>query len=139
MDELTIGVISCSGEEYFGGTIAHQATRKVLEDLRFGAAVTICLPLFVAGGEEERNFAQNHPVIAVDACNKQCAKRATEKYSGKVDATVNLVDILDEDVCLGAPLSTRNMTDEHIAMIDKVADAIVVEFDKILAEHGIEY
>ena len=41
MDEITVGVISCTGEEYLGGTITHQAARKVLEDLRFGAAVTI--------------------------------------------------------------------------------------------------
>ena len=78
-------------------------------------------------------------MISVDACNKLCAKRATEKYSGEVAAAINLVDLLGEDVCLGAPLSTRKLTDEHQEMIDKVADAIVVELDKILALHGIEY
>ena len=51
-----VGVLSCSGEEYFGGTIARLATRKVMEELRIGKTVTLCLPLYLAGGEEEREF-----------------------------------------------------------------------------------
>ncbi|WP_342455600.1 hypothetical protein [Caloramator sp. Dgby_cultured_2] len=54
MKETKVGIVSCSGEECLGGTISRLATRKVLEKLRMGETVTICLPLFIAGGEEER-------------------------------------------------------------------------------------
>ncbi|MGB9810016.1 MAG: putative zinc-binding protein, partial [Caldanaerobacter sp.] len=81
---MKIGVVSCSGEDCLGGTISRLATRKMLDEIHPEETVTICLPLFLAGGIEERSFAQNFPTITVDGCDKYCAKRATEKYSGKV-------------------------------------------------------
>ena len=68
MTETQVGVLSCSGEEFLGGTLVRLATRKVMEELRPGKVVTLCLPLYIAGGEEEREFAKNYPVIAVDGC-----------------------------------------------------------------------
>ena len=79
MIEKKVGVLSCSGEECLGGTISRLATRKMIETLRIGKTVTLCLPLYIAGGEEERFFAKAYPVITVDGCRKCCAKRATEK------------------------------------------------------------
>ena len=56
------------------------AALKVLEQLRPNDTVTICLPLFLAGGEGDRAFAKFYPTIAVDGCEKRCAARATELY-----------------------------------------------------------
>ena len=63
-----VGIVSCSGEEIPEGTISRIATRLVLEKLRPEETVTICLPLFLAGGEDERAFAQVFPTITVDGC-----------------------------------------------------------------------
>ncbi len=68
-----IGIISCSGEEIPAGTVSRMATRRVLELLRPQSTVTLCLPLFLAGEEMERRFAQQHPTITVDGCEKLCA------------------------------------------------------------------
>ncbi|MCK7525712.1 MAG: hypothetical protein MZV64_52945 [Ignavibacteriales bacterium] len=46
-----VGLISCSGEELPEGTVTRRAVRKVLETLRPDDTVTLCLPLFLAGGE----------------------------------------------------------------------------------------
>ena len=129
--QVKIGVISCSGEECLGGTISRLATRKMLEELRMGQTVTICLPLFLAGGEEERGFAQAFPTIAVDGCSKCCAKRATEKYSGKVDEMVVVSDIIGDEAALDKTVSARSLTKKHLAMVDQVAQEIVRKFDKI--------
>lgn len=134
MANSKVGVLSCSGEECLGGTISRLATRKMLEELRPGKTVTLCLPLYVAGGEEERFFAKAFPVIAVDGCSKCCAKRATEKYSGEVSATVVVSDILGEDIALDKIVSTKNLTEEHYKMVDKVAEKICNHFDKIVLE-----
>ena len=56
-----VGIISCSGEEIPEGTISRSAVRRVLESLRPHETVTLCLPLFLAGNEGERNFARTHP------------------------------------------------------------------------------
>ena len=137
MANSKVGVLSCSGEECLGGTISRLATRKMLEELRIGETVTLCLPLYVAGGEQERYFAKAFPVIAVDGCSKCCAKRATEKYSGEVSATVIVSDILGEDVALSKTVSSKDLTDEHYKMVDKVAEEICKHFDEILVNKGV--
>ncbi|ATW23604.1 putative zinc-binding protein [Candidatus Formimonas warabiya] len=131
MELVKIGVISCSGEDCFGGTVSRLATRKILERIRLGEAVTICLPLFIAGGEEERGFAQAHPTITVDGCGKWCAKRATEKLSGKVSDVVQVADIIGQKTAEGPALSTRNVTKEHMEMVDQVVEDIRIKFDRI--------
>jgi uncharacterized metal-binding protein len=134
MAETKIGVLSCSGEECLGGTISRLATRKMLEKLRKDKTVTLCLPLYLAGGEEERSFAKAYPVITVDGCSKCCAKRATEKYSGKVSDTVIVSDVLGEDAALSKIVSSKDLKKEHYQMVDKVADEICQKFDKIAFE-----
>ncbi len=134
MDEKQVGVLSCSGEECLGGTIARLATRKVMESLRPDNVVTLCLPLYIAGGDEERDFAKEYPVISVDACDKYCAKRATIKYSGAVRDSLVLSDILGEDVVLSKTVSARDLKEEHYKMVDKVAEEICKKVDKILSE-----
>ena len=130
-NELEIGIVSCSGEDCLGGTISRLATRKVLEEREDGA-VTICLPLYLAGGEEERSFAEDYPTIAVDGCSKCCAKRATEKYSGKVSDAIDVSDLIGKGTAEAGALSTRELTDAHREMIDKVADEIRAKADAIL-------
>src|SRR5512139_1965091 len=93
-----VGIISCSGEEIPEGTISRLAVRRVLEALRPQQTVTLCLPLFLAGEVGERRFASEHPTITVDGCSKLCAKRGTEKFSGKVSASLVVSDILGDRV-----------------------------------------
>src|SRR5512147_1610870 len=73
--ERKIGIVSCSGEELPEGTVARLAALKVLNELRPRDTVTICLPLFLAGGAGDRAFAKLHPTITVDGCDLRCAAR----------------------------------------------------------------
>lgn len=132
--KMQIGVISCSGEEMLGGTLTRMATRKVMEELRPGQAISLCLPLFIAGGEEERSFARDFPVISVDACEKNCAKKAIEKYSGQVRDFVILTDFLDREVIFSKTVSMKELTEEHYKMVDKIAEEICKKIDQIAAE-----
>lgn len=132
-----VGIISCSGEEIPEGTIARQAVRRVLEGLRPGQTVTLCLPLFLAGEEGERRFAREHPTIAVDGCSKLCAKQGTEKYSGKVSASLVVSDILG-DSAKGCRRSTRyaGQTDEKAIWM--VAERIASEVDALAGSVRME-
>jgi len=126
MSVLKVGVLSCSGEECLGGTISRLATRKVLEELKFVDTVTLCLPLYLAGGEEERTFANVFPTIAVDGCDKLCAKRSTEKYSGKINGVVDVSKIIGKENALNTKIvMIKDLTEEHYQMIDKVASEII--------------
>lgn len=135
-EESKIGVVSCSGEDCLGGTISRLATRKMLEEIRPNETVTICLPLFLAGGEEERGFANEYPTISVDGCNKYCAKRATEKYSGEVSAFINVGDIIGEDIAQSAAISSRDLTDAHRDMVNEVVGAIHIKYDGLLNKNS---
>jgi hypothetical protein len=126
MSELKVGVISCSGEECLGGTISRLATRKVLEELKMIGTVTLCLPLYLAGGEEERNFAKVFPTISVDGCDKLCAKRSTEKYSGKINGFIDVSKIIGNENALNTKIvRNKDLKDEHFQMVDKVTSEIV--------------
>jgi hypothetical protein len=126
MSELKIGLISCSGEECLGGTISRLATRRVLDELKLVETVTLCLPLYLAGGEEERNFAKVFPTISVDGCDKLCAKRSTEKYSGRINGFIDISKIIGTENALNTTIvRNKDLKDEHLQMVDKVAGEIV--------------
>src|SRR4030066_634160 len=92
-----VGIVACSGEELAGGTVTRLAALKVLEHLRPNDTVTICLPLFLAGGEGDRAFARFYPTISVDGCELRCAERATEKFSNKPAASLVVSDLVTEN------------------------------------------
>lgn len=128
-----VGIISCSGEEIPEGTISRNAVRQVLESLRQHDGVTLCLPLFLAGNEGERNFARTHPVITIDGCDKQCARYGTEKHGGPVARALVVTDILGGEAT-GCSRSLRGRTEADEKAVAAVADRIAAEVDELLAE-----
>lgn len=125
-----VGIIPCNGEEFCEGTLTRFACRKVLDKLRPNKTVTICLPLFIAGGKEERGFAKNFPTITVDGCDKRCAQIATEKLSGKPRCSIVVSDFLKEHG-IKLPQSRRLLTEKDQAAIDLVAEEIARKVDEI--------
>ena len=132
---LKVGVISCSGEEIAEGTISRLATRRVLELLRPGQAVTICLPLFLSGGQEERDFARRHPTIAVDGCAKRCAQRGTEMHSGPVNVSLVVSEILNGE-CAGCSRSAKSQSEVDKEAIWRVSERIAAEIDALLSQNS---
>lgn len=132
MSEFKVGVLSCSGEECLGGTISRLSTRKVLKELALVETVTLCLPLYLAGSKEERNFAKVYPTISVDGCNKLCAKRSTEKYSGKINGSIDVSKIIGNENALNTKIiRNKDLKEEHFQMVDKVASEIVKMISRI--------
>lgn len=126
-----VGIIPCNGEEICEGSITRFASRKVLDKLRPNDTVTVCLPLFIAGGKEEREFAKNYPTITVDGCDKRCSQISTEKLSGRPYHSIVVSDLLKEHG-IEPPKSRRALTDKDQAAIDLVADEITKKVDEIL-------
>ncbi len=126
-----VGIVSCSGEDLPEGTISRLATLEVLLKKKPFDTTTICLPLFIAGGEGDRLFAKNNPTITVDGCEKLCAKKATEKYSGKVACSINVKDFINDGVKIR---NKRNLNSKEKEIVNNVADAISNKVDDILKE-----
>ncbi len=131
LDQKKVGLIACSGEEMAEGTVTRRAVRRVLETLRPRETVTLCLPLFLAGGEEERSFARDFPTVAVDGCAKRCAARATEKYSAAPAASIVVTETPCGRTC--AHIGTaRRLSEDGKRLADAVADEIAEAVDQIL-------
>ena len=128
---LKVGIVSCSGEGLACGTISRVACRKVLDDLKPGEAVTICLPLFIAGGKEERDFAKTYPTITVDGCEKRCAQISTERLSAKPAKSLVVPDILKKHG-LEMPTSLRNLTPDEKAASEIVAKELAQAVEDVL-------
>jgi uncharacterized metal-binding protein len=126
-----VGIVACSGEELAEGTVTRLASLRVLHELRPSETVTICLPLFLAGGEGDRAFARFYPTIAVDGCEKRCAARATEQFSGKPAATVVVSDLVSEHG-LGRPEGARRLNASGQQAVEVTADRIAGLVDELL-------
>ncbi len=127
-----VGIVACSGEELPEGTVTRLAALKVLEDLRPSQTVTICLPLFLAGGEGDRAFAKFYPTIAVDGCDKRCAARATELYSNAPAASILVDDVMAQHG-LPRPQGCRRLAPEDRTLVDALAETIAAEVDHLMA------
>lgn len=132
LPERKVGIIACSGEELAVGTVTRLAALKVLHDVRPGKTVTICLPLFLAGGEGDRTFARFHPTITVDGCELRCAARGTEMYSGKPAASIVVTELAAEHN-LGLIDGRRKLNDAGQKAVALTTERITSVVDDVLA------
>jgi uncharacterized metal-binding protein len=130
LPQKKVGIVACSGEELAEGTVTRLAALKVLEQLRPRDTVTICLPLFLAGGEGDRAFARFYPTIAIDGCDKRCAAKATELYSGKPAAGIVVADLLrDRDIG-----TARRLNELGVEAVGWTAEHVVELIDQLLGK-----
>jgi uncharacterized metal-binding protein len=106
----------------------------VLHELRPEDTVTICLPLFLAGGEGDRNFARFYPTIALDGCEKQCAFRGTEKYSSRPAAAVVVTDLIAQSG-LEQPYGCRKLDSAGMQAVQLAAEKVADMVDNLLGEN----
>lgn len=129
------GIVACSGEEIAEGTVSRLAALKVLHETRRGETVTICLPLFLAGGEGDRTFARVHPTITVDGCELRCAARGTETYSGKPAASLVVTDLLSQHG-LEKPEGRRTLNEAGRRAVELTASRLAELVDEVLGHSG---
>jgi hypothetical protein len=133
--ERKVGIVSCSGEELAEGTVARLAALKVLNELRPRDTVTICLPLFLAGGAGDRAFAKLHPTITVDGCDLRCAAHGTEKYSNKPAASL-VVNELVAECGLERPEGRRRLNAAGQKAVEVTAERLAALVDEALGKEA---
>jgi uncharacterized metal-binding protein len=126
-----VGIVACSGELRAEGTVTRLAALRVLEELRPDRTVTICLPLFLAGGEGDRAFARLFPTIAVDGCELRCALRGTEKYSGKPAKSL-VVSEMAQELGLGTIDGRRRLNAAGQQAVEETAGRLAQLVDELL-------
>jgi len=131
-----VGIIACSGEKLVGGTLSRAAARIVVEKLRPNNTIILCQPLFMAGGlerhggQQERDFAKNHPTITIEGCEEECAKIAVDKYSGKPAATIYIQEIIETHPEL-KPKSREDLGEDGMKLAEIIAEEIAKKVDEL--------
>jgi uncharacterized metal-binding protein len=131
-----VGIIACSGEDLVGGTLTRAAARMVVEELRPSNTIILCQPLFMAGGlerhggQEERDFAKNHPTITIEGCEEECARIAVDKYSGTPAATINVKKFMNSHPEL-IPETPRRLGEKGLKLAKLIAEEIAQKVDEL--------
>lgn len=133
LPQKKVGIVTCSGEELPEGTVTRLAALRVLEQLRPGETVTICLPLFLAGGEGDRAFAKFYPTIAIDGCKKRCAYYGTARYSNEPAASLVITDLVKKQE-LGKPEGLRKMNEAGQQAVELAANELAAQVDSLLGK-----
>jgi uncharacterized metal-binding protein len=126
-----IGIVACSGECCSLGTLSRMAARFLIDDHRKNC-LTICLPLFIIGDQDENDFAKRFPTISVDGCSKKCAKIATERKSGKVSDQMVVSERLEELGIDADEFPRRDLGEQGLEVARKLALELVEKVDAIV-------
>ena len=69
-------VLPCSGIGKPYGALARETAYELVERVRPGVATLTCLPLLVINDPDARRLVLENPVITIDGCPKDCAKKS---------------------------------------------------------------
>jgi uncharacterized metal-binding protein len=113
--------------------LGRQALYAIHEDHRPDSTVLGCGPALNADVQEDVDFIKLYPVIAVEACELDCATRLVDKKGQRAARTLRIADLAKE---LGIDLDSlpeHHIDCEHPA-VQAVAKRILEEVDALLAE-----
>jgi uncharacterized metal-binding protein len=112
--------------------LCRQAFYVVHEDLRPENTVLGCGPALNANVQEDLDFIEMYPVMAVEACDLDCATKLVAKKGKQAARTVRIPELAGE---LGIDLSSlpdgENISAEHPS-VQAVANRIAEMVDDLL-------
>ncbi len=73
-----VAVFACSGIGKPLGTVAREIGYELTERVRPDTTVLTCLALLVINDPETQQLITENPVIAIDGCSLDCAKKSLE-------------------------------------------------------------
>lgn len=128
-------VLPCSGIGKVFGALARETAYELVERVRPGVAVTTCLPLLVIQDPEAKSLVTENPVIAIDGCPKDCARKSVELQGVKVAMTYQAINFYKAHKDLKPEgISELDETGRTLAAI--VAEELAEVVDKLAAEEG---
>lgn len=112
--------------------LGRQALYVVHEDLRPETTVLGCGPALNANVQEDVDFIALYPVLAVEACELDCATRLIAKKGKEAAQTLRIAEVAKELGVEVASLPEQHIPTEHPA-VQAVAKRIAERVDALLA------
>jgi uncharacterized metal-binding protein len=125
-------VLPCSGIGKVFGALARETAYELVEKVRPGLATLTCLPLLVIKDPEAVALVTENPVITIDGCPKDCAKKSVEAAGGQVAKAHEAIKFYKEHKDLKPEgLAEVNETGRKLAEI--AARELAKEVDELAA------
>jgi len=125
-------VLPCSGIGKVYGALARETAYELVEKVRPGLATLTCLPLLVIKDPEAVALVTENPVITIDGCPKDCAKKSVEAAGGQVAKAHEAIKFYKEHKDLKPEgLAEVNETGRKLAEI--AARELAKEVDELAA------
>jgi uncharacterized metal-binding protein len=121
-------VLPCSGIGKVFGALARETAYELVERVRPGLATLTCLPLLVINDPDAVALVTENPVITIDGCPKDCAKKSVEAVGGQVAKAYEAIKFYKEHKDLKPEgLSEVNDTGRELATVAAKEVAKVVD------------
>jgi len=129
MKNKKVAIVACTGMGKALGTIARQVAYKVVEELRPGKTVLICIPSLTVGVGEYKNLLQKYPSIILDGCVERCATKIISDNNGIIAAKVFLPQMIAKHGL--RPQSRTNLGEEGEKLVAKIAEEVASLADQL--------
>ena len=129
MDDKKVAIVACTGMGKALGTLARQVAYKVVDELRTGKTVLICIPSLSAGVGEHKRLLQKYPSIILDGCVERCATKIISKNKGMMRAKVFLPQMIAKYGL--KPLSRTDLGEEGEMLVARVAEEVAGLVDQL--------
>ena len=133
--EKKVAVFACSGMGKPLGAVAREIGYELTERVRPDNTVLTCLALLVINDPEAQRLVTENPVIAIDGCVKDCAKKSIEAQGAKVDRYYQSIDFFKKHNDLKPEgIAELNKAGKKLAAL--AADELAGVVDELLVEEA---
>ncbi len=130
-----VAVFACSGIGKPLGAVAREIGYELTERVRPDKTVLTCLALLVINDPDARKLITENPVIAIDGCVKDCAKKSLEANGAKVVRAYQSIDFFTKHNHLKPDgIAELNEAGKQLAAL--AADELATVVDELLREEA---
>lgn len=132
--EKKVVIIPCSGVGKAYGEIGRQAVYETIES-RPEDATTVCLARLMIDDEETKAAVKGNPVITVDGCTKDCARKNVESAGIQPGCSLRVIEVFKGHRDL-KPTGILELGEGGFALAHILAERIEAEVDRLLEKEG---
>jgi len=130
-----VAVFACSGIGKSLGSVAREIGYELTERVRPDTTVLTCLALLVINDPEARKLITENPVIAIDGCVLDCAKKSLEANGAKEVRAYQSIDFFKKHNHL-KPEGIAELNEAGKKLAALAADELAGVVDELLAEEA---
>jgi glycine cleavage system H protein len=130
--EDKVAVIPCAGMDKALGSVARACAFEVVEKLRPGKAVLVCIPPLVAGVKSYSEIVKRYPSIPIDGCAERCATKIAVKNGARIKGRILIPECAQKHNL--KPKSASDIGSDGEKLVEKLAGEIATEIDKLLGK-----